>query len=69
MKMNETKEEILETLDKFEFGLTTKQVSKAVGVSKITALKYLAVLEAEEKIVIREIGKARLYYLKGNYAS
>ncbi len=65
--MNETKAKIVKVLDKFEFGLTTKQVSKAVGISKITALKYLAVLAAEEKIVVRKVGTARLYYLKGRY--
>jgi len=39
-------------------------VSGRIGVHRITASKYLAVLEAKNLIAYRKIGKAKLYSIK-----
>jgi len=60
-------EEILALLKKHVYGLSIDEVSRLVGVSRITASKYLAVLEATQKIVVRDVGNTRLHYLTKNY--
>ena len=55
---------ILSLLDKRDYGLTINEVAKLLRIHRITASKYLAILEARGKIVVREVGKAKLYYPK-----
>lgn len=43
---------------------TIEDVSHKIGVHRITASKYLAVLEAKGVIGCRRIGKAKLYSMK-----
>lgn len=51
----------LELLKKvYPDGLTVKEIAKMLGISRTTASKYVAVLEAEEKIVCRRVGRAKL---------
>lgn len=60
-------EEILALLRKHVYGLSIEDVSRLVGVSRITASKYLAVMEATQKIVVRGVGNTKLHYLTKNY--
>ncbi|MEM4322189.1 MAG: winged helix-turn-helix domain-containing protein [Candidatus Woesearchaeota archaeon] len=43
---------------------TIEEVSKNIGYSRATVSKYLSVLEAKGIVVLRKIGKAKLYSLK-----
>ena len=62
-KRNETiKRDILRLLSKRDYGLTIEDVSRYIRIHRITASKYLAVLEAEKNIIVREVGKAKLHY-------
>jgi predicted transcriptional regulator len=41
-------------------GLTVKEIANMLGISRTTASKYVAVLEAEGKIIRRRVGRAKL---------
>jgi len=58
------KKEIIKTLKSHSDGLTITDISKILHIHYTTASKYLAVLEAEGKIVHRDIGMAKLFRLK-----
>jgi DNA-binding transcriptional ArsR family regulator len=60
-------DEILSLLRKHVYGLSIEDVSRFLDISRITASKYLAILEASGKIVVREVGNTKLHYLSGNY--
>ncbi|MEM5867093.1 MAG: winged helix-turn-helix domain-containing protein [Candidatus Aenigmatarchaeota archaeon] len=62
----EVKEKILTELEKvFPCDLSIIEIAQRVGISDITASKYVSVLQAEGKIEIsRRIGNAILYRLK-----
>jgi len=60
------KSKILDILKKENYGLTINEVSNILNIHRVTASKYLAVLEAERKIQVREVGKAKLHYPNGN---
>ena len=57
--------EIIKLLRKKRYGLSIEDVAQAISVSRITAAKYLFVLEAKKKVDVRVIGKYRLHYPKG----
>lgn len=59
------KNRILKILKNYEDGLTITDVSRLLGIHYTTASKYLAVLEAEGKVVHRRIGMAKLFRMKG----
>ncbi|MBN2042310.1 MAG: winged helix-turn-helix transcriptional regulator [Candidatus Aenigmarchaeota archaeon] len=61
---HKTAEKILKILLKHGYGLTIEEVSKILKINRATASKYLAILEAKELILIREVGKAKLHYVK-----
>ena len=42
-------------------GLTIKEVSDRLDIHHITASKYLAVLEAEKKVMCKNVGMARVF--------
>ncbi len=44
--------------------MTIEEVSKSLDISRATASKYLMVLETRGDIRKREIGRAKLYFLK-----
>jgi len=67
MNGNGVSESIMSLLERHVYGLTIEDVSRLAGISRITASKYLAVLEACGKVSVREIGKAKLHYLPRNY--
>jgi DNA-binding IclR family transcriptional regulator len=58
------KDKILKLLEKHEEGLTITDVSKLLDIHYTTSSKYLAVLEAEGKVVHRMIGMAKLFKLR-----
>ena len=56
----DTKNQILDLLKKKE-GLTITEVAHKLELHHITASKYLAVLEAEKRIIHRGIGMAKVF--------
>ena len=63
MKKN-IKKEILALLNEKTYGLSIEEISNILKVNRATAAKYLLVMEAESSVVVREMGKAKLHYLK-----
>ena len=60
----EVKERILQILEEaYPKDLPIIEVAKRAGVSKETASKYLAVMEAEGLVRKRKVGRAKLYGL------
>jgi len=57
------KDEILEILARNKT-MNIKEISETLGVSRITAEKYLGILEAEKKIEHEFFGIAKLYSVK-----
>jgi DNA-binding IclR family transcriptional regulator len=62
MNKNGFRERILFLISEKNYGLTIEEISNDLGINRSTASKYLAVLEAEGKILVRELGKAKLHY-------
>lgn len=62
----EVKEKILKELEKvFPCDLSITEIAQKVGISDITASKYVNVLQAEGRIeVSRKIGNAVLYRIR-----
>lgn len=59
------KDKILKLLKNHPEGLCISDVARLLKTTnRITASKYLAILEAEGKIKLREIGPVKLYYVK-----
>jgi predicted transcriptional regulator len=61
------RDRILELLKKQKEGLTITDVTKFLQIHYSTSSKYLAVLEAEGKIIHRDIGMAKLFKLRDDY--
>ena len=61
---NEVEGKILNALKKSDLGLTIEQVSKEIGMNRITVSKYLAVMEVKGILGCRIIGRAKLYSKK-----
>jgi DNA-binding IclR family transcriptional regulator len=55
---------ILDVLKKSDVSLTINEVAERVNAHRVTVSKYLAVLEARGMVKRRDVGKAKLYYLK-----
>jgi len=62
------KETIMEALKKHPEGLTLQKISKLSSMSRLTATKYVHELIGEGKIYQREVGMAKLCYLKNRFA-
>jgi len=58
----EIKEKILKLLEEHPEGLTLKEISKALNLSRITTRKYLLKVGENGSIVERKVGSAILYY-------
>ncbi|MFH1133057.1 MAG: hypothetical protein V1735_01055 [Nanoarchaeota archaeon] len=54
---------LLHALAGAELGLTIEEAAQALRTSRITAAKYLLILEAKGSINCKEVGKAKLFYL------
>jgi len=61
------RDRILELLKKQKEGLTITDVTKFLQIHYSTSSKYLAVLEAEGKVIHRDIGMAKLFKLSDDY--
>ncbi|MCK4428869.1 MAG: HTH domain-containing protein [Candidatus Aenigmarchaeota archaeon] len=61
----EIENNILGILKKDREGLTISNMANQLNVHRHTLTKYIYRLEGEEKIKIREVGKAKLCYLNG----
>jgi DNA-binding IclR family transcriptional regulator len=61
------KDRILKLLQKQKEGLTITDVTKILQTHYSTSSKYLAVLEAEGKIIHRDIGMAKLFKVRDDY--
>jgi len=56
-----TRQLILDTLRQNPDGLTISEISRMLSIHYTTASKYLAVLEAAEKVVHRDVGMAKMF--------
>ena len=62
-----TRNLILKTLKKAEHSLTIDEVSKRTNIHRVTATKYLAVMEAMGNVKMRKVGKAKLFLLRDKH--
>lgn len=60
MKENNVRERIIELLKQNREGLTILELSKALGMSRITVSKYVYGLIVENMIYQRKVGPAKL---------
>lgn len=54
---------VFDVLKKSDISLTINEVAEKANLHRITASKYLAVLEARGVLKCRNVGKAKLYYV------
>lgn len=59
------KQQIVELLKKRLDGLTISDIARELRISRNTAVVVLAELKGAEKVRIRPIGMAKLFYWKG----
>jgi len=64
-KKNNVKERIIKVLKKHPEGLTTVEIAEEIGMSRHAVTKYIYQLLGEGLIFQREVGTAKLCYLKG----
>lgn len=60
--MEESEKKIMKALEKESIGMTIEEAAKKLGMHRITASKYLAVLEARGYVSHKKVGKAKLFY-------
>ena len=58
------KKEIMEVLEAYPRGLTITETSNRSALNYMTVSKYLAILQAENKVDYVQIGMAKLFKLK-----
>lgn len=58
------KREIQELLANNPRGYTINEISDKVGITRQTTSKYLEILKAEDKVEVREVGRAKIHYLQ-----
>jgi response regulator of citrate/malate metabolism len=46
-------------------GLTIAEISEATGLGRITVKKYLLYLLSKKEVEMRQVGVAKVFYLKG----
>jgi DNA-binding IclR family transcriptional regulator len=64
MRENNVREKIIEALKEHPEGLTILNISKIIAMNRITTSKYVYGLMAEDMLYQREIGRAKMCYLK-----
>jgi predicted ArsR family transcriptional regulator len=62
--INKSKKEVIKKILKQNPGLTVIEISRILRISRNTAPKILVELEKEGLIKIRNVGRAKLHYLK-----
>ena len=60
MKENNVRERIIELLKQHPEGLTILELSKALGMSRITVSKYVYGLTSENLVLQRRVGPSKL---------
>jgi len=55
---------IIQCLKESKESITISEIARRLGINRITASKYLAILEAKGIISFRPVGKAKLYYIQ-----
>ena len=63
-RLGDIEKKILILIKSKPCGLTIEEVSEILKINRATAVKYLMVLCAKDKILVRELGKAKLHYPK-----
>ena len=58
------KEHLIDVLKKHPDGLSISNISKLTGLNRLTASKYLSIMEAEKTVEFRRIGMTKLFKLK-----
>jgi len=58
---------IMQTLRKADCSLTIDEIANRTKIHRVTASKYLAVLEAVGTVKMRSVGKAKLFLLRGKH--
>jgi predicted transcriptional regulator len=53
---------IARLISKKPFGLTIGQISRELKINRITATKYLNILESQKRVLVRDIGNSKLHY-------
>ncbi|UCD07295.1 MAG: winged helix-turn-helix transcriptional regulator [Candidatus Aenigmatarchaeota archaeon] len=61
MEFDPTEELILDILNRSDISLTILEIAEKANLHRVTASKYLAVLEAKGHVKRRDVGKAKLY--------
>ncbi len=64
MRENHFRERIIDTLEKHPEGLTTVEIAKLIDSHRHTVTKYVFLLLGEGIIQQRQVGTAKLCYLK-----
>ena len=64
---NGQKDKIFEILKKHPEGLTLQRISKITNMSRITATKYVHELIGEGRVYQRQVGVAKLCYVKERF--
>jgi len=59
-----TRARILDLLERNKDGLTISDVARSLSIHYTTVSKYLAVMEAEQKITHRDIGMAKVFRVR-----
>ena len=68
MPKSSTRDKIIVLLKKHPRGLTIVEIGELLGISRITIAKYVYGLAVEGIIRQREVGPAKLCYLRGKHA-
>ncbi len=64
-KAEGTEETILKNLrSAADWGMTIEEVAEKNNINRVTASKYLAILEVKGFVILRIVGRAKLYSLK-----
>ena len=64
MKKKSVQNKIYLLLTRKNYGLTIEEISNELHINRGTTVKYLAFLEGNKKIIIRDLGIAKLHYPK-----
>ena len=65
MEKNNVRERIIKALKEHPEGLTIMNISKVIGMNRLTVSKYVYGLMSEDLILERKIGPAKLCCMKG----
>jgi len=65
MKKKGIREKVIKILEKHPEGFTTVDIAEEIGMTRHSVTKYIYQLLGEDNIFQREIGTAKLCYLKG----